>query len=190
MKKVLTIIILSLITLSCFSQNDSIIYEVSDPIEAQIALEEFYSVAFAIWDFEVPPIVAKSDDTELRGKLYEIFDSKEKFMEYMTDYKGELRFLDAPETNWYIEGEVYTGEYHRRCGGAIMIDSTVENYYNTMVKDFEYDRYEYEIREHDDGIVQEYYEFYKDGIEIRSYVAGWSKTEFVILMDFNTDTRR
>ena len=185
MKKTLIIIILGLLTLTAFSQNTTDTDFNSTQEEA--VLTEFYTILGPLTSPEKNPRV---DETELRGRFIEIFESERIWKEFVYDVEDEYVFFCADETNWYDPEIGYVGDYHVIAWNEVMIDSTMERYYDLMIKDFEYDEFTYETIEHADGTFQEFYEFHKDGLKIRSYLVAWGKTEITAIIDFGFEGRK
>jgi hypothetical protein len=177
MKKITTILMMSLISLNGISQStkgDSLIQIISSLLG------------------EPPKHKSpNSDDTYLRGNFYKVFTDYKIWDDFAIDYNGNYLWIEAPETNWY-DKQIGPEKSDKTilCEDPVMVDSKVVNYYNTMIRGFKYDTYTYEIEHQTDGTVREFYKFFVDNKKIRSYILGWNETEILTITDFDIPERR
>lgn len=100
------------------------------------------------------------------GKFLEVIKDPVLWKKLITQKDGEYIFMTGPGIDWILynsKGEIATESDPDIFFNEVMIKSTVDSYYENILKNLEYDRYEYEVRTHDDGTVQEFYTLFKNG---------------------------
>jgi hypothetical protein len=118
------------------------------------------------------------DQPELRGKFLSVIGNPKVWKKFITmkdeSYIGV--FATGVEWDLYTEDNIVYD--------PIMIKSTVDSYYDSFLKNIRYDRYEYEVRTHDDGTVQEIYTLFKDGVFYREYMVGWHYNKICSISEY------
>jgi hypothetical protein len=159
-----------------------------DSIKVQEKMNELYTYLKDLKPVEHKP---KSIETHLRGKFHKAFKNEKLWNEFVYGYDGKYIWIEAPETNWY-DKQIGPEKSYKTilCEDPVMVDSTVVNYYNTMIRGFKYDTFTYEIEHQTDGTVREFYDFYLNNNKIRTYLLGWKKTELLTIWDYEIPGRR
>jgi hypothetical protein len=191
MKKThLALVLFTLTVVNIFAQTDSLrlkdeFYTELNKMVAQAKFDNYLNNKRKIY-------APYENDKHLRKKFHKVFINQKIWEEFVKDGNKKYVFLQAPETQWYEKelGFNYSDKT-TLCEDPVMIDSTVVHYYNTKIKGFKYDRYEYVEKNWPElDIYRERYTFFYKGEEIRSYTIFWDDDKVTSITDWDFEGRK
>ena len=125
-------------------------------------------------------------DSKLKGRFADVFKSEKNWKKFVMR-NGKYLDIYALNIDWYdTKLGKKIDDNPRWHYNAVIIDSTVENYYNKNIRNFEYAYYKYKIIKTVGGM-GEGYDFYdKYSRMIRSYSIFWLDFKVSLIRE-NTD---
>ena len=188
MKKSVIILVLILTSFKVFSQKDSVMDIFYYELDKNRAQEDLITYLKYREKIKAP----KENDSHLKKNFIKVFKNPKIWDQFSKNGSMEYIFIQAPETNWY-EKEIGPAKSNKNslCGDPVMIDRTVNNYYNSKIKDFKYDNFEYIVKDWPElEIFRERYIFYLNGEKIRSYSICWEDNKVSSITDWDFEGRK